>query len=96
MFQLQVDVKFIRPNQIEKQKAYWIWGDDEEDEENVEVYDDTKSLGHGGDDHGESVEDGQENTAIGMEEDTQEVQETSNLPSSSNVYDHNLFAIYRQ
>ncbi|XP_021801093.1 uncharacterized protein LOC110745325 isoform X2 [Prunus avium] len=81
---IEVDVKFIRPNQIEKQKAYWIWGDDEEDEENVEVYDDTKSLGHGGDDHGESVEDGQENTAIGMEEDTQEVQETSNLPSSSN------------
>lgn len=81
---IEVDVKFTRPNQIEKQKAYWIWGDDEEDEENVEVYDDTKSLGHGGDDHGEGVEDGQENTTIGIEEDTLEVQETSSLPSSSN------------
>ncbi|XP_021818059.1 uncharacterized protein LOC110760154 isoform X1 [Prunus avium] len=79
---IEVDVKFVRPTELEKQEAYWIWDDSEEDEENVEKYDDTKSLGYGGDDRdgdGEGADDGQENTTIDIEEDGQDI---SCLPSS--------------
>lgn len=89
-------MKFVRPTELEKQEAYWIWDDSEEDEENVEKYDDTKSLGYGGDDRdgdGEGADDGQENTTIDIEEDGQDI---SCLPSSLKVYEQNLFAIYRQ
>ncbi|CAL9021442.1 unnamed protein product, partial [Prunus brigantina] len=63
-----VDVQFLRPTLIDKQQPYWIWGDnDENNEEIVELF----------------ANEAKENTTTYVEVKDDEVEETTTLPSSS-------------
>ncbi|BBN67506.1 hypothetical protein Prudu_748S000100, partial [Prunus dulcis] len=63
----QVDVQLLRPTDIEKQQPYWSWGDDDNEEEMVELFGD----------------EAEEKTGTSSEEKDADVEETATLPSSS-------------
>ncbi|KAI5350943.1 hypothetical protein L3X38_003834 [Prunus dulcis] len=63
----QVDVQLLRPTDIEKQQPYWSWGDDDNEEEIVELFGD----------------EAEEKTSTSSEEKDADVEETATLPSSS-------------
>ncbi|CAL2256954.1 unnamed protein product [Prunus armeniaca] len=63
----KVDVQLLRPTNIEKQQPYWSWGDDENNEEIVQLF--------GG--------EGEDKTSTSCEEKEADVEETTTLPSSS-------------
>ncbi|CAL9029498.1 unnamed protein product [Prunus brigantina] len=44
VFQLEVDVQLVRPTDIEKQQPYWSWGDDENNEEIVQLFGDVEET----------------------------------------------------
>ncbi|CAL2266738.1 unnamed protein product [Prunus armeniaca] len=63
----EVDVQLLRPTDIEKQQPYWSWGDDENNEEIVQLFGD----------------EGEDKTSTSSEEKEADVEETTTLPSSS-------------
>ncbi|CAL9019268.1 unnamed protein product, partial [Prunus brigantina] len=63
----EVDVQLLRPTDIEKQQPYWTWGDDENNEEIVQLFGD----------------EGEDKTSTSSEEKKADVEETTTLPSSS-------------
>ncbi|CAL2259415.1 unnamed protein product [Prunus armeniaca] len=67
VFQLEVDVQLLRSTDIEKQQPYWSWGDDENNEEIVQLFGD----------------EGEDKTSTSSEEKEADVEETTTLPSSS-------------
>ena len=66
---MEVDVQLLRPTDIEKQQPYWTWGDDENNEEIVQLFGD----------------EGEDKTSTSSEEKEADVEETTTLPSSSKV-----------
>ncbi|CAL9010633.1 unnamed protein product [Prunus brigantina] len=65
----EVDVQLLRPTDIEKQQPSWTWGDDENNEEIVQLFGD----------------EGEDKTSTSSEEKKADVEETTTLPSSSKV-----------
>ncbi|CAL2238971.1 unnamed protein product [Prunus armeniaca] len=63
----EVDVQLLRSTDIEKQQPYWSWGDDENNEEIVQLFGD----------------EGEDKTSTSSEEKEADVEETTTLPSSS-------------
>lgn len=62
-------MQLLRPTDIEKQQPYWTWGDDENNEEIVQLFGD----------------EGKDKTSTSSEEKEADVEETTTLPSSSKV-----------
>lgn len=62
-------MQLLRPTDIEKQQPYWSWGDDDNEEEMVELFGD----------------EAEEKTGTSSEEKDADVEETATLPSSSKV-----------
>ncbi|CAL8163268.1 unnamed protein product [Prunus armeniaca] len=63
----EVDVQLLWPTDIEKRQPYWSWGDDENNEEIVQLFGD----------------EGEDKTSTSSEEKEADVEETTTLPSSS-------------
>ncbi|XP_020423094.1 uncharacterized protein LOC109950026 [Prunus persica] len=63
----EVDVQLLRPTDIDKQQPYWSWGDDDNEEEIVELFGD----------------EAEEKNGTSSEEKDADVEETATLPSSS-------------